>query len=78
MSVETILFVLVIVLVIGALPSWPYSKSWGFTPSSALTVALIIFLVWATALDRPLFRRSGHDLRSAGREVASSIRDAVQ
>jgi len=78
MSTETLLLLVVIILVIGALPSWPYSKSWGYAPTSLFTLLLVLFLVWAIASDRPLFRSSGHDLRSAGRDVAASIRHAVQ
>jgi len=78
MSTETLLLLIVVVLVVGVLPSWPYSKSWGYRPTGIFTLLLVLFLVWAIASDRPLFRRSGHDLRSAGRDVSESIRHAVQ
>ena len=78
MSTETLMLLIVIILVVGVLPSWPYSKSWGYAPTGAFTLRLVLFLVWALASDRPLFRRSGHDLRSAGRDVSESIRHAVQ
>jgi len=78
MSTETLLLLIVVILVVGVLPSWPYSKSWGYAPTSVFTLLLVLFLIWAIASDRPLFRRSGHDLRSVGRDMSDSIRHAVQ
>ena len=73
MSTETLLLLIVVVLVVGVLPSWPYSKSWGYAPTSAFTLLLVLFLIWAIASDRPLFR-SGHDFRSMGHDMSDSIR----
>lgn len=42
---STILIVLLILLLIGALPSWPHSASWGYGPSGILGTILIILLV---------------------------------
>ena len=42
-----ILLVLLVVLLIGALPAWPYSAGWGFYPSGALGTVLIVVLVLA-------------------------------
>jgi len=79
MSVETSLLFIILAFVVVSLPAWPYSKSWGYTPIGVLTVLLVIFLIWAIAGERPLFRRTvGDDIRDAGRDVADSIRDAVQ
>lgn len=79
MSTETLLLFIILALVVVALPAWPYSKSWGFTPTGVLTVLLVAFLVWAIAGQRPLFRRTvGDDIRDAGRDVADSVRRAVQ
>lgn len=84
MTTETLFLLIVIALVIGVLPSWSYSKSWGYAPTGVLTVLLVVFLVWALAGGRPLFRSSGtlhdagQDIKSAGRDVADSIRHAVQ
>ena len=78
MSNETLLLLVIIALVLFALPAWPYSKSWGYRPMSVLTVLLIIFLVWAVAGNRPLFRRAGNDIRAAGHEVVDSVRNAVR
>jgi Protein of unknown function (DUF3309) len=79
MSTETFLLLVVIALVVLALPTWPHSKSWGYRPTGVLTVLLVIFLVWAIAGGRPLFRRSlGQDIRSAGHDVANSVERAVR
>ena len=79
MSTETFLLLLVIALVILAVPAWPYSKSWGYRPTGILTILLVIFIIWAIAGNRPLFRSSlGNDIRSAGHNAADSVRDAVR
>ena len=46
-AMNLILLVLLVVLLIGALPAWPYSAGWGYYPSGALGTALIIILVLA-------------------------------
>ena len=45
MTVGTILLIVLILLVIGALPSWPYSRSWGYGPTGGLGLLLVIVLV---------------------------------
>ncbi len=40
-----ILLIIVIILLIGALPSWPYSAGWGYYPAGGLGTILIILLV---------------------------------
>lgn len=45
MTLGTILLIIVILLLIGAIPSWPYSRSWGYGPSGGLGLVLIILLV---------------------------------
>lgn len=42
---HTVLIVLLVLLLIGALPSWNYSRGWGYGPSGIVTVALIVLLV---------------------------------
>jgi hypothetical protein len=42
---RTILIIVLILLLIGALPSWPYSSSWGYYPSSGLGLILLIVLI---------------------------------
>ena len=45
MSVGTILLVVLILMLIGAIPSWPHSRSWGYGPSGGLGLLLIIVVV---------------------------------
>ncbi len=45
MSTGTILLIIVILLLVGALPSWPHSKSWGYYPSSGLGLVLVILII---------------------------------
>jgi hypothetical protein len=40
-----ILVILVLLLLIGGLPTWPYSQSWGYYPSGGLGLVLIVLLV---------------------------------
>jgi uncharacterized protein DUF3309 len=42
---STILIVLLIALLVGALPTWPYSSSWGYYPSGTLGLLLVIVLI---------------------------------
>ena len=41
----TILVIILILLLIGALPTWPYSSGWGYYPSGGLGVILLIIVV---------------------------------
>jgi hypothetical protein len=41
----TILIVILILLLLGALPSWPYSRGWGYYPSGGLGLVLVILLI---------------------------------
>jgi len=41
----TILLVLLILMLIGALPTWPYSSGWGYYPSGGLGLIVIVLLV---------------------------------
>ncbi|MDZ5648661.1 MULTISPECIES: DUF3309 family protein [Nitrospirillum] len=43
--IGTILLVILVLLLIGALPSWPYSSGWGYGPSGLLGLVLIVVLV---------------------------------
>ena len=45
MSLGTILLILLILLLIGAIPSWPHSRNWGYGPSGGLGLVVIIILV---------------------------------
>ena len=45
MGLGTILLILVILLLIGAVPAWPHSRGWGYGPSGLLGIALVILIV---------------------------------
>ncbi len=41
----TILLVILILMLLGALPAWPHSRSWGYRPSGGLSLVVVILLV---------------------------------
>jgi len=41
----TVLIVILILILIGALPTWPYSRGWGYYPSSGLGLILLILII---------------------------------
>ncbi len=45
MSLGTILLIIVVLLLIGALPTWPYSGEWGYYPSGGLGLVVLIVLI---------------------------------
>jgi hypothetical protein len=45
MSVGTLLLIILVLALIGVLPSWPYSSSWGYTPSGVVGVLVLVLLV---------------------------------
>jgi hypothetical protein len=44
---RTILLIILILLLIGAFPAWPYSSGWGYYPSGGLGIILLIVLILA-------------------------------
>jgi hypothetical protein len=46
---RTILFIFVILLLLGALPTWPYSAGWGYYPSGGLGLVLLILIILVLA-----------------------------
>jgi hypothetical protein len=44
---RTILLIVVIILLLGALPTWPYSAGWGYYPSGGLGLVLLIVIILA-------------------------------
>lgn len=89
MTTEKLVLLMMIVLFVGMLPSWSYSRGWGYAPSGVLMLLLVGFVVWSMASERPLFKSSGkdvkasvqdagNDLKAAGRDVADSIRDVTK
>jgi hypothetical protein len=45
MSLGTILLIVLILMLVGALPAWPHSRSWGYGPTGGLGLVLIIVLI---------------------------------
>jgi hypothetical protein len=45
MPIGTILLIILILLLIGAIPSWPYSRGWGYYPSGGIGIVLVIVIV---------------------------------
>ena len=45
MTIGTVLLIIVILLLIGAFPAWPHSRSWGYLPSGGLGLVLVVLLV---------------------------------
>jgi hypothetical protein len=41
----TILLIILVLMLLGALPTWPYSRSWGYYPSGGLGLVVVIVLV---------------------------------
>jgi hypothetical protein len=45
MSLGTILLIILVLLLLGALPTWPYSTGWGYYPSGGLGLVVVILLI---------------------------------
>jgi len=45
MSVGTILLIVVVLMLIGAIPRWPHSKAWGYGPSGGVGLVLLILII---------------------------------
>lgn len=45
MSLGTILIIILILLLLGAIPTWPHSRSWGYGPSGLLGVVVVVLLI---------------------------------
>jgi hypothetical protein len=43
--IELLVLILLVMLILGALPAWPHSRTWGYYPSSGLALLLIILLI---------------------------------
>jgi Protein of unknown function (DUF3309) len=46
-TMSTILLIILILLLIGALPAWPYSRGWGYYPTGGLGLILVIVIILA-------------------------------
>ena len=45
MSLGTILLIVLIVILVGALPNWPHSKNWGYYPSGGIGLVAVIIII---------------------------------
>jgi hypothetical protein len=45
MTLGTVLLIVLILLLIGAIPTWPYSRGWGYAPSGVLTALLVVLII---------------------------------
>ncbi len=45
MSLSTILIVVLILILLGVIPTWPHSRSWGYKPSGVIGVVVVIILI---------------------------------
>ena len=45
MSIGTILLILLVLMLVGAMPTWPHSQSWGYGPSGGVGLLLIIVVI---------------------------------
>lgn len=45
MSLGTIVLIILVLMLIGAIPSWPHSKSWGYGPSGGIGLLLMVLLI---------------------------------
>ncbi|ESX09860.1 MULTISPECIES: DUF3309 family protein [unclassified Mesorhizobium] len=45
MTVSTILIIVLILILIGAVPAWPHSRSWGYGPSGIVGAVLVVLLI---------------------------------
>lgn len=45
MSIGTILLIVVVLLLLGAIPAWPHSRGWGYGPSGGLGLILVILVI---------------------------------
>ncbi|MDZ4200831.1 MAG: DUF3309 domain-containing protein [Gallionella sp.] len=47
MSIETILLLIVVLMLVGAVPLWPHSKAWGYGPSGGIGLVLAVLIILA-------------------------------
>jgi len=45
MSITTVLIILLIILLLGAVPAWPYNRGWGYTPGGLIGIILVVILI---------------------------------
>ncbi len=42
---STVLLIILILMLLGSVPAWPYSRSWGYAPSGIMTILLVVVIV---------------------------------
>ena len=45
MTIGTILLIILVLLLVGAIPAWPYSRSWGYGPSGIVGLIVVVLLI---------------------------------
>jgi hypothetical protein len=45
MSIGTIILIILVLILVGAIPTWPHSKGWGYGPSGGLGLIVVILLI---------------------------------
>lgn len=45
MTIGTVLLIILILILLGALPTWPYSRGWGYYPSGGLGIIVVIIII---------------------------------
>lgn len=45
MSIGTILLIVLVLMLVGAIPNWPHSRSWGYGPSGGIGLVLLILII---------------------------------
>ncbi|WP_036186989.1 DUF3309 family protein [Marinimicrobium agarilyticum] len=45
MSVTTIILIILVLILVGAIPAWPHSRGWGYMPSGVLSVVVLVLLI---------------------------------
>ena len=60
MDLGTILLLILILMLLGAVPAWPHSRNWGYYPSGFLSLLLIILLILLLAGPVPWWGYPGH------------------
>ena len=45
MSIGTILLIVLVLFLVGAFPTWPHSRSWGYAPSGVIGLVLVVLLI---------------------------------
>ena len=46
----TIILILLVLMLVGALPTWPYSRNWGYSPVGIIVVLLVLWLIFGNRL----------------------------